>query len=489
MNSFNLWSVNWKDGMLVNQKHLKEQERYFEELLRWALFHLPHEYGLVRNPSHLGDPLDLDVIVEGDVLRVWLRACTAVTPAGHFVYVTDSNQGDEPIRAHRQVPLEGSEKLGVFLVVQVKSKKEVGEPDPEEEPPRFPYLTPGYELVIGEASNAGEGAFIQLAELDVTEGKVEQSRDFIPPCMTVTSFSRLQNQIVRLYTILASIQNHALSAVQAFVRETRDEDLGGQAELRSLLSQLDWLVKTIASGLDLHLSPVSNRSPREVFGFFRSFFKGYQIFFKLDPGLKEFIISDYFARQLSPSQGDYYFELLDTFEKSNYNHSDLRTHLRQVDQILQSMEKMVKHYAEGIAIPEDVITYEGVQYNRIAYKKSSYRQERDVHYLVLDGFGSKSLQNVIVRAKRGVIRREDYSRITAYLGVNEDDTLATAEPSILDSEKYPEWIVIKPRMDLSCLGLNRLNIILAGSIDNRRLSSTSPEEVQVFKHGAQSDFS
>lgn len=488
MDNFNLWSVNWKDGMLVSQRHLKEQERYFEELLRWTLFHLPHEYGLIRNPLHIGDSLDLDVVMEGDILRVSLRACIAVTPDGHLIHVTDANQGNEPIFAHKQVTLEGTEKIGVYLVVKPNSKKEVGEPDPEEDPPRFPYLTPRYELVLGEAPNLSEGTFLQLGELEVMEGKVEQSRDFIPPCMTIASFSRLQNQIARFYTTLESIQGYALAALQGFARGSPAETLGGQSQVKSLLSQFEWLVQKIASSLDIYLSPLSNRSPREVFGFFKSFFRGYQVFFKLDPGLKEFIINEYFAKKLTPSQGDLFFDLFEFFQKSNYKHSDLRGHLRQINQILQIMEGILKFYAGGIPVSEETITYEGIEYNLIGYQKSSYRQEGDVHYLVLDGFGSKSLQNLIVRVKRGVIRREDYSRIAAYLGANEDDTLATAEPSVLDTEKYPEWILIKPRMDVSSLGLNRLNVILAGAIDNRRLSSASPDEVQVFKHGVLSDF-
>jgi hypothetical protein len=488
MNDFSLWSVNWKDGMLVSQKHLKEQERYFEELLRWTLFHLPHEYGLVKNPLHMGDPLDVSFTMEGDVFRVSLRTCTAVTPAGHLIYVTDANQGDEPIRAHKQVTLKGSEKLGVYLAVKPNSKKEVGDPDPEEDPPRFPYLTSRYELVLGEAPNLAEGTFLQVGELEVMEGRVEPSRDFIPPCVTIASFSRLQNQIARFYNTLESIQGYALAALQGFARGSPAETLGGQGQVKSLLSQFDWLVQNIAGSLDIYLSPLSNRSPREVVGFFKGFFRGYQVFFKLDPGLKEFIINEYFAKKLTPSQGDMFFELFESFEKSSYNHSDLRGHLRQINQILQIMEGILKFYAGGIPVSEETIVYEGIEYNLIGYQKQSYRQERDVHYLVLDGFGSKSLQNLIVRVKRGVIRREDYPRITAYLGANEDDTLATAEPSVLDTEKYPEWILIKPRMDVSSLGLNRLNIIFAGAIDNRRLSSASPDEVQVFKHGVLSDF-
>jgi len=488
MENFNLWSVNWKDGMLVSQKHLKEQERYFEELLRWVLFHLPYEYGLIKNPLQIGDPLQLDLVQEGDLLKVSLRNCTAVTPAGELIYVTDTNQGDELISVSTQLNFAGTEKIGIYIVLKSNSKKEVGNSDSEEEPPRFPYLTSSYELVLGEASNVDGRASLQLAELEIMEGKVEQSQDFIPACVTISSYSRLQNQLARFYIMLESIQGYALAALQGFARASDAETLSKQSQLKGLLSQFEWLVQNIASNLDVYLSPLSNRSPREVVEFFKGFFKGYRVFFRLDPGLKEFVIHEYFAKRLTASQGDQFFELFESFEKSRYNHSDIRTHLQQINQILQIMDGLLKFYAEGIPVSEKSIMYEGIEYNLIGYQSLSYRQEGDVHYLVLAGFGSKSLQDLIVRIKRGVIRREDYPRIAAYLGANEDDTLATAEPSVLDTEKYPEWIVIKPRMDISCLGLNRLNIILAGAIDNRRFLSASADEVQVFKHGVMSNF-
>lgn len=487
MDNFNLWSVNWKDGMLVSQQHLKEQERYFEELLRWTLFHLPHEYGLVKGPMHAGDPLDLDVRMEGDILRVFLRTCTAVTQGGHLIYVTDANQGDEPVFAHKQVSLEKTERIGVYLVVKPNSKKEVGDPDPDEDPPRFPYLTSRYELVLGEVPKLSDGIFLQVGELEVMEGKVEPSRDFIPPCMTISSFSRLQDQIARFYTTLEGIQRNALNTLEGFARRSQAESLSEQSQIKSLRSQFEWLVQNIASSLDIYLSSLSNKSPREVVGFFKGFFKGYQVFFKLDPGLEEFIINEYFTKHLTPSQGDMFFELFESFAKLNYNHSDLRSHLRRISQILQIMEGILKFFAEGFTGTEDKIIYESIEYSLIRYQKPTYRQDGDIYYLVLDGFGSKPVQNVIVRIKKVVIRREDYSRIAVFLGDNENDTLATAVPSVLDTEKFTEWIVIKPRMDLSCAGLNRLTIIFAGNLENRRLQSVSSDEIQVFKHGVFSD--
>ena len=122
-------------------------------------------------------------------------------------------------------------------------------------------------------------------------------------------------------------------------------------------------------------------------------------------------------------------------------------------------------------------------YQLAKYKECTFRQEQDRCYVTLDGFDSKSMQNVIVLLNRRLIYRDDYSKINAFVGANEDSALTTAEPSILDIAKDPDRIILKPRMEVSCLALKKLNIILAGNFDTRRLREISKDKVHAYRHG------
>lgn len=472
--------------MLVTQKHLLQQEKYFEELVRWVLYHLPQSYGLVKNHLHVGDPLELDLVLEGDILRVTLSSCVAVTSAGYLIYITPTNQGEETLRANWQIDPGKNERIGVYLRVKVDSKKEVGEPKAEEEPPRFPFLTSTTELLLGEAPNRDEGTFLQIGEINVLEGQVELSKDFIPPCMTIGSYSKLQNQVVKFHGALKRIQEHSIQALRQIIQTPEGKDLFRRSPLKdSLLAQIQSTAQMIASSAERNLDSSSFIPPSQVVNFFKGFFNNFFLFFKVYPALREYMWEEYFAKQLSASQGDFFFDLMETFEASNYNHSDLRTHFKQINQLLQFTEGLFKFYAgiTGRLPSEETYIYEGIEYQLTDYKELSFRREQNLCYITLDGFDSKSMQNVIVLLNRRLLSRDDYSKVNAFVGANEDSALTTAEPSILDTTKDPDKIILKPRMEVSCLALKRLNIILSGNFDTRRLREVSKDNLSVYKHG------
>ena len=70
MSDLNLYSINWQDGMLITQQHLKDQEKYFEDLARWYALDVGDKYGLTRK-SFSGKPaLSLNLSVSSNSLRV-----------------------------------------------------------------------------------------------------------------------------------------------------------------------------------------------------------------------------------------------------------------------------------------------------------------------------------------------------------------------------------------------------------------------------------
>ena len=60
MGNMKLHSVNWQDGMLISQRHLKEQEAFLEDLARWYAQAPGDRFGLMQKP---GDP-DPSLILE-----------------------------------------------------------------------------------------------------------------------------------------------------------------------------------------------------------------------------------------------------------------------------------------------------------------------------------------------------------------------------------------------------------------------------------------
>ena len=63
MNDLNLYSVNWQDGMLISQRHLMDQEKYFENLTRWYAATSGDNFGLVRKSSTDQPSLSMNLAV------------------------------------------------------------------------------------------------------------------------------------------------------------------------------------------------------------------------------------------------------------------------------------------------------------------------------------------------------------------------------------------------------------------------------------------
>ncbi|HHI02070.1 MAG TPA: hypothetical protein ENL22_00945 [candidate division Zixibacteria bacterium] len=85
MSNLNLYSVNWQDGMLITQRHLMDQEKYFEELVRWHALNTGYGYGLISKSFTGKATLNLNLTVNGDRLRVEVSRCQALTPGGHYI--------------------------------------------------------------------------------------------------------------------------------------------------------------------------------------------------------------------------------------------------------------------------------------------------------------------------------------------------------------------------------------------------------------------
>ncbi|MEW5992961.1 MAG: hypothetical protein AB1744_01010, partial [Candidatus Zixiibacteriota bacterium] len=92
MSDLHLYSVNWQDGMLLTQQHLKDQEKYFEELTRWYAIDVGDQYGLVRKNFSGKPALMLNLSLSGNRVSVEVVRCQAVTADGGVIEINESNR-------------------------------------------------------------------------------------------------------------------------------------------------------------------------------------------------------------------------------------------------------------------------------------------------------------------------------------------------------------------------------------------------------------
>ena len=213
MSDLNLYSVNWQDGMLITQQHLKDQEKYCEEMVRWYALGAGDRYGLIKK-SYSGEPaLSLNIVRSGRRLTIDVDRCQALTPDGHYVEINESSYGK--LKTSVEIP-DGV--IGVYMAVDPGAKGQVGEPDPNEEVPRIPYLTSSYSLHVGDRPDLPEGNFVQVAQLEISGGDVVHSDGYYPPCVTLYADERLNQRVNdfrnRLEKLIV-LSSQAYSAISA----------------------------------------------------------------------------------------------------------------------------------------------------------------------------------------------------------------------------------------------------------------------------------
>jgi len=178
MSDLNLYSVHWQDGMLLTQKHLKDQEKYYEDLAQWYAFGIGDNYGLIKKSSEGKAALALNATVSGNQIVVEISRCQALTPNGSYIEINDSL--GEVFRTEKEIT---DNHIPVYVGMNPEIKKPVGEPDPSEDVPRIPYQIKNYEVYLGEKPNLPQDFFIQVASISVSGSEASIAKDYFPPCL------------------------------------------------------------------------------------------------------------------------------------------------------------------------------------------------------------------------------------------------------------------------------------------------------------------
>ena len=152
MSDFTLYSVNWQDGMLITQRHLREQERYLEQLAQWHAAAASDGYGLIKKSRSNQPAISFNLAVSGSRLQVEVTRCQALTSDGHYIEISERNR--EVVRCETEI---NETTLPVYIGVDPEGKKTVGDPDPSEDLPRLPYLINTYSVHVGTPPNLPEG--------------------------------------------------------------------------------------------------------------------------------------------------------------------------------------------------------------------------------------------------------------------------------------------------------------------------------------------
>jgi hypothetical protein len=202
------YHVNWIDGMKINKNHFIALENACKDQIKDAIACGLNDknYGLLPSLNDKSNPLKIVMTIDNQkTLRVKIFECRAVTPGGARIEIFENNatlQGFAVPFPENTFELTGKENENIFYVailVDPFSRLPLGNADPAEEPPRYPFVNPAYQVHIipEEQLTIKEMGpyFLLIGKIRIVDQKPELVMEYIPPCTTVGSF----NMLVRIH--------------------------------------------------------------------------------------------------------------------------------------------------------------------------------------------------------------------------------------------------------------------------------------------------
>ncbi|MBO0936699.1 hypothetical protein J2I47_09100 [Fibrella sp. HMF5335] len=293
------WPVNWADGMKITRDHLLATDDATRELARDTAGSLLSglDYGLL--PAAAGQESPLRITCDGQ--SVVVSVCRAITPGGARIEL--STDPADALHLPLSPVREAWSKLGQtvgYVIVEANpfNPQPHGQPDPVEEPLRYPFVWPELRLnavPTGSLHTSLAAAYhLPVGKLLLANGVFSLDKEYLPPCRMVGVLADYRNYyhslrehlsglinyativLVRVRTNARSGQPNALATSIGYVAEACLYSLGDQLDafqLRGLHESPVGLVavgKRLARTLQIAIQSTPDREREAMFNYIKN---------------------------------------------------------------------------------------------------------------------------------------------------------------------------------------------------------------------------
>ena len=236
MKEINKYRVNWIDGMKINKNHFIDLENSFLHAVKTVeeVNLTPTNYGLLPDFSERGSSIELSISLDGqNSVEVNITHCKAVTLGGYQIDISESTRPlleQAGCELRKKIQISGqSDQYSVVLIINPYQRITVGAADPEEEPPRRPYVLPEYKIDILESSELNNKELglhhLTIGSVQLVDGKLSVINDFIPPSKSIQSHIDLKQAYDGISTFFSNLEAYLVQIIQKIHQKKQDNDL------------------------------------------------------------------------------------------------------------------------------------------------------------------------------------------------------------------------------------------------------------------------
>lgn len=235
LEKLNHFPVNWVDGMKINKSHFIAMQDNVSDVIRDAIGTQLNNlnYGLLPI-GNTNDAIKISLVIDNHkLLRVKVEECHAITPNGCRIDIGSHNShmlNMEMPYPEAVYQLEDDQDMVLLVNVSVNlfERKPFGDPDPEENPPRYPNLISTFNLnLIPENStqNGQSGYSLTLGKIIINRNESYLMADYIPACTSVQSHQKLIDIHTKIDRFFGQLELYAVQISQKINRKNQSNDL------------------------------------------------------------------------------------------------------------------------------------------------------------------------------------------------------------------------------------------------------------------------
>lgn len=358
------FKINWIDGMKISKAHFQSLQNFAENSVKDAFVTRKGRYSFGHLASRMGGTNDS--VINLDIhksLKITIRELRAITPNGNRIEITKETPGvDDEITVSDFLDTKSEQG---FLLINLDTQNSVafGEQDPNEVPPRYPFLTNRHFFTLidsEELENIGlAGNQLPVAKI-VNDGRgLSTTTDYIPPCTTLGAHAQLMDFYDQAESFLKKTERNAIAIVQKIKSKQNENPISD-----AMFIVVDKIYVFLAQQMTMVKWEQYDMHPKDLLEIVVSFariFKG-----SIDvssPENKEQLFN-YFGEWTDLKGGSYEKTFTDIINLK-YNHLDVNENIKTVSAFMKTMDGLLtvltqvdyigKRRDMGIFVHENVV--------------------------------------------------------------------------------------------------------------------------------------
>jgi hypothetical protein len=358
----------------------------------------------------------------------------------------------------------------------------VGDPDPNEDFPRVPYLVSRYSVHLGEPPNMPEGRFLQVALLQVDGGDISHAPGYYPPSITLYADERLAEKALdfrnRLENLL-SLSTRAYRSVGTLAKESTSLQVAFKDTISTLAYHL-------TSTVDEFVVGPNAGHPLSMVIFFKKLFRVFATAVSLHSNVSDFLNEKYFSKQVGAEIARY-LSSIEAFIMGEYDHRNLGGQIKMIDDILETMRGAMAFLAQtkdkdlgDQAVATETLTYMGRTYRNAAYSTCRLEQVGELSYLMIELSSPGPVGDVVTLMTKDLFGDTEWRSMQVRLGLNDARGLGETDPIDVDTTAFGNKVALHPRDMVDTSSVRQITLIFRGAPDPTKFDRLGKMDMIVY---------